>query len=252
MKHLRGLISTAQALRRIFIVPLDFVRLQLPEHHYSVHNCIQQQRFLQTSRARTAAAASRSLTSSGTQQKQLRDEDIGSEYVQLVNETGGLDQPRRLRDVLCSLDRSQDFLMQVSAGAPRQPPICKIFNKLEMQERERERERAKSKAAQTAQTAKSAIKQIEINWSIDTHDLSHRLKKLADFLGKGRRVEVILTRKKGKRSPTSDEVKHLMDSLMEATKQANAALVKPIEGEPGKHVVVVVKGKDSLAQASPS
>lgn len=70
------------------------------------------------------------------------------------------------------------------------------------------------------------------------------MKQLSDFLEKGRKVEIILTRKKGKRAPTPDEIKHVMTSVTETTQKANAILIKPVEGEPGHRVQMVVKKKD--------
>ncbi|GAB1196467.1 hypothetical protein APSETT444_005738 [Aspergillus pseudonomiae] len=212
MKHIRGFISTTQALRRIFLAPIETPRPQflrsafLPTFAHSrllsIRRQPQQQDALLQARAR-----------------QVKDEEIRSEYIQLVNEDGKLDPP-------------------VSPGFRGRAPVCKVVNRLEM----REQERAKAKAAHVN---KNSLKQIELNWAIDAHDLAHRLKQLTSFLDKGRKVEVILTKKRGKRSPTVEEVKHVMDSVLQATKDANAMQVKPMEGEPGKHVVLVVKRKDS-------
>lgn len=106
----------------------------------------------------------------------------------------------------------------------------------------REAERARAKAAHAL---KASTKQVELNWAIDAHDLSHRLKQLSKFLGKGRKVEIILTRKQGKRPPTAQEVKHVMDSVLETVREADSLQVRPMEGEPGRHVTLVAKKRDT-------
>ncbi|OJJ49840.1 hypothetical protein ASPZODRAFT_156877 [Penicilliopsis zonata CBS 506.65] len=226
MKHIRGLVSAAQALRRTFLTPP-----QIPNRpqflRYEPFLARTQLRLIQHSRGPVT-------DKSGL----VTDEKIRAEFVHIVNESGSLDEPIRLNNVLRSIDRSKFFLLQVSPATPDKPPVCKIVSKQAM----REIERTKAKAAVTA--SKNSVKQIELNWAIDAHDLAHRLKQLRTFLDKGRKVEIILTRKKGKRPPTADEVRNLMTRVMETTQEANAIPVKPVEGEPGKHVVVVVKKRE--------
>ncbi|EAW07617.1 putative translation initiation factor IF3 [Aspergillus clavatus NRRL 1] len=235
MKHIRGLTSITQALRHTFLPPLQSSPAQLSRYN-PVHRATQL-RLLHSSHP-LSAQQSRQKNKEQSKQKQIKDEDIQSEFVQIVNEAGNLEQPIRLREALHSFDRSENFLIQVSPGPPDQPPVCKIVNRLAM----REHERAKAKAAHATKTA---VKQIELNWAIDPHDLTHRLKQLTSFLDKGRRVEIVLTRKKGKRAPTVEEIRNVMDSVLQVTREADATQIKPMEGEPGKHVTLFVKKRDN-------
>jgi translation initiation factor IF-3 len=166
----------------------------------------------------------------------IKDEDIRTDIIQVVNENGRLGPPVRTADTLRSLQRDKYSLVQVSPGSVDRPPVCKILSK----EVIREQQRAKEKAPPVK---KRSTKQIELNWAIDPHDLAHRLKSLTGFIEKGQKVEVILTRKRGKRPPTNDEVKNVMDTVMEEIDKANAVQIEPMEGQLGKHVVVVVKRK---------
>lgn len=225
MTHTRGFVSIAQALRRTFIPPLNTTRAGLvqplllrPIQHGP------QVRFLQHSRRLALADTDKAPIN----------EAINAPYVQLVNEENSLEPPVRLSKVLASFDHREHFLVQVSPGAHDRPPVCKILNKKET----RDREKARAKAAKAS---KVQVKQIELNWAIDAHDLAHRLKQLANFLDKGRRVEVVLTRKKGKRAATVEEIKHVMQSVLNTTKELGATQVKAMEGEPGKHVILTVK-----------
>lgn len=225
MTHTRGLVSVAQALRRTFIAPLNTTRAGLVQSH--IFRPIQytpQVRYLQFSRRPSPA---------DTDKAPINDA-IKAPYVQLVNAENSLEPPIRLAKALASFDPREYFLIQVSEGAPGRPPVCKILNKKET----REKEKAKAKAAKAA---KVQVKQLEINWAIDAHDLAHRLKQLANFLDKGRRVEVVLTRKRGKRAATVEEIKHVMQSVLNTTRDLGATQVKAMEGEPGKHVIITVK-----------
>ncbi|KAK1144029.1 hypothetical protein N8T08_005938 [Aspergillus melleus] len=226
MKHMRDLISTAQVLRHVFVTPLQVPRFHIPRR--ALAPTLNQSRLY---------ASPRSLQNQPAQSQkpaQLMDEDIEARFIQVVNEEGGLNPPALLRDVLRSIDRKQYFVMQVSPTLYDRPTVCKIVSRIELREQER-------KKAKAAHALKVSTKQIELNWAINANDLEYRLKQLKTFLLKGRKVEVILTRKKGKRAPNVEEIKHLMDSVIEAIKGVKATQVQPMEGVPGKHVVFVVK-----------
>lgn len=228
MKHIRGLVSTAQALRRS-LLPLEFTRAPFVKYNVPLRQA--QLRFLKYSRSTTDAGPP-------AKPGPIKDEDIPADIVQVVNENGGLDPPVQKADVLRSLQRPEYSLVQVAPATADRPPVCKILSRRVMWEQER----AKAKAAHAAKTS---LKQIELNWAIDNHDLSHRLKQLVAFLDKGVKVEIILTRKRGKRAPTPEEVKNLMDNVLATIEEANAIQVKAMEGEPGKHVLMTVKKKDA-------
>jgi translation initiation factor IF-3 len=152
----------------------------------------------------------------------------------LANEEGNLEAPTRLEEVLQSFDQRDYFLMQVQPAQGDQLPVCKIFNKKEA----RAAEKAKAKASRAT---KVIVKSIELNWAIDANDLSHRLKQLTTFLDKGRRVEVLLTSKRHKRRATVDEIKHVMQRVLDTVREAGAHQTKAMEGEPGKQVTFTVQ-----------
>lgn len=227
MKHTRGLVSIGQALCRTFIAPINTSRTGLVHARFlpPLRHELQRRSFHQ----------SRPLAYPDID-KFPTNEAINARYVQLVNEENNLEPPVRLSQVLASFDRQEFFLVQVAPAELDRPPICKILNRKET----RDRERAKAKASKAA---KVQTKQIELNWAIDAHDLEHRLKQLRNFLEKGRKVEIVLSRpkKRGKRAATVEEIKHVMQKVMDTTKECKATLVKAMEGEPGKHVVITVK-----------
>lgn len=226
--HTRSLFSTTQTLRHLFLAPLQTSRIA-----FFPSTRIQNRLPLKPLPQPRYYASSQSDDSRFPQ-----DEEIAAEFVQMVNTEGKLDPPITLRRALQSVERPNYFLQQVSPGRYDQRPICRIVSRMAVKEYEKTR-------AKAAHAARTSLKQVELNWAIDGHDLAHRLKQLTNFLGKGRRVEIILTRKKGKRAPNVDEVKHLMDSVLGTVRAADAVQVKPMEGEPGRHVTLVVKKKDN-------
>ncbi|KAL4738025.1 hypothetical protein BDV11DRAFT_190570 [Aspergillus similis] len=228
MKHIRGLVSTTQALRQTFLLPQ--ASRAPPRLQFNLNFPIQA---LSQTRFRYASS------SSGPQGTgEIKDEDIQSDYVHVVGEDNKLSGPTKLITFLSGLQRPQQYLLQVQAGTRDRLPVCKVINRREAQERARA-------FAKAAKAAKKTVKQVELNWAIDPHDLAHRLKKISEFLEKGIQVEIILTRKRHKRPATDEEVKGVMEKILQAIKDANATQISPMEGEPGKRVVLTVKRKDT-------
>ncbi|KAJ9638770.1 hypothetical protein H2199_006630 [Coniosporium tulheliwenetii] len=117
---------------------------------------------------------------------QKYDEEIGSAYINLVDDSGTFHQSIRMRDVLRDFNRDTHHLVAVSPADPNDPsslPTCKILSKESLREAERVKLKPKK-------TVADLMKQLELNWAIDANDLNHRLKKMGEFLAKGMRVEV--------------------------------------------------------------
>ena len=225
MGHTRGLVSSAQALRQIFITPGRISRAGILPN--TLQNGVQT-RFFQQSHFLSLREYRPPI------QLPPKNEAITARFIQLVNEEGNLEPPTRLEEVLQSFDHKDHFLMQVQPATGDQLPVCKVFNKKEV----RATEKAKAKASRATKTS---LKSIELNWAIDAHDLSHRLKQLTTFLDKGRKVEVILTAKRHKRKATVDEIKHVMQRVLNTVREAGANQTKAMEGEPGKQVTFTVQ-----------
>lgn len=150
---------------------------------------------------------------------------ITSWSVCLVNEDGTLGEPRPKFDVLETMDRTQDVLVQMAPAEPGQPPVCKIMNRRAM----REAEKAKIKAARIGGVTS---KTLELNWAIDKGDLGHRLDKMKQFLGKGHKVEIVLAGKRKGKQATPEEAQALIQSILAAVEEvAGAREIKPMEGK---------------------
>lgn len=169
-------------------------------------------------------------------QRYPQDQDIRSFMIQIVNENGSLDPPTRTADVLNALDRREFTLIQVGEGIDGRPPVCKIVTKLAL--REQKEAKLKSRTLRTTPT-----KQVEVNWAIGPRDLAHRLGQMANFIEKGKRVELILTRKQGKRRATEEEVENVMKTVSAAIDEVKAMQVSPMEGKPGGQVTFFLKKK---------
>ncbi|EEA23173.1 hypothetical protein TMatcc_002033 [Talaromyces marneffei ATCC 18224] len=182
-------------------------------------------------------------TRTGRPQRYSRpiNDEIEADTIQLVDQNGELDVPTRKSNIVLTMRRNEQVLVQLDPGDSSRVPVCKIMSLSEFREEERAKERAVRMAKHAAKTS---TKQIELNWSIDPHDLSHRLKKLSGFIDKGRTVEIVLTRKRNKRIATADEIKQLMDRLRAAIEEANAHQSKSMEGEIGKTLTITVEKKN--------
>lgn len=152
------------------------------------------------------------------------DEDIPARLIQIVQDDKSLAPPTFLHEALNGFDRNKSLLLQVSPETPTRPAICKIMLKIEL----KEREKAKAKAAK--QASGSSVKQIELNWGIDGHDLEHRLKKVREFLEKGKPVEFILLPKKKKKRATMEQAQSLVHTIKSRLPELGGTEVKPMAG----------------------
>lgn len=242
MRSLRALASTSLLLRHGLVgsrhTPVRRRLLEIP----SLAGGVSQARFV--FRGALATTTTDAENKSNLKQRYSRptNDEIEADIIQMVKEDGGLDVPTRKSNVLYAMRRSEQILVQLDAGdiAAGRPAVCKIMPLDQF----RDQERTKEKAARMAKhTAKTSTKQIELNWSINPHDLSHRLKKISSFVDKGRTVEIVLTKKRAKRVATAEEIKQLMDRMRAAIEEANAHQTKPMEGEIGKTLTITIEKK---------
>ena len=212
MRSSRCIFSTATALHRVFIAPIEQSTLLITP----------------PPRARPSPAfhQTRCYAAPPFPERRLPHDDlIKSWSIILVNDDGTLGEPRSTYDVLQTIDRSVETLVQVSPNEDATIPICKIMNRKAM----REAEKAKAKAASRGGLV--GTKTLELNWAIDRGDLGHRLDKMKKFLDKGLKVEIALASKRRGKQATEEEAHALLRRIREAVKEVNGAKeVKPMEG----------------------
>lgn len=147
--------------------------------------------------------------------------------MQIAGDDGALGEPISLWEALESFDREQSFLVKVADPSADRATVCRIVSKADF----REQQRAKLKTKTSKGADSTAGKQIELNWAIDQHDLSHRLKQMESFLNKGKKVQLLLMKKKRKRPATEAEAQILLETVQQRIKDIDATQVKPMRGK---------------------
>lgn len=187
---------------------------------------------------------------------QLWDEEIWAKRIALVDPTTkALLAPQTLRSALQDLDRKTHRLVCVTAPPPpKHPsdptpqvewiPTVRVMSKKEQYEAEKLKKAAKVQAKKNE--AGGATKTIEMNWAIDGNDLAHRMKRMREFLKEGRKVEVVLAKRKGGRKATVEECEGLVERIVEGVEEvAGAKEVKKMDGKLAGVATLFFEGKKS-------
>ena len=233
MRGSRCAFSTAAALHRIFVAPIESSSLR----------CQNQTRLRRALKLHPITLQSRSYASSPKnkqhQRRLPRDEEIAFRTIYVVSEDNKLSEPVSTSTILSSLDRRTETLVMVSLASDEQSfPICKIQNKKALREAEKSRSKKKDNPSAT-------VKTIELNWAIDAHDLKHRLERVKDFLVKGWRVDIVMAGKKGGRKATPEEAQSCLAAVREAIAEVDGAKEwKSINGTVGGLVTVYAEGRE--------
>jgi translation initiation factor IF-3 len=242
MRSSRCTFSTAAALHRIFIAPIEhthrrpvqvihLTRAQAPKLHP-----------MNRHQKRSYA----SLPSAEQQVNRLpRDQEIEDKMIHLVTEDNKLSPPQYTSSVLNSIDPKTHILMMVALPPERgsreehEWPICKIVSKKALHE---EKAKAKKKENPSA-----TVKTIELNWAIDPHDLRHRLQRMQYFLAKGYRVDVVMAGKRKGKKATAYEAANVVATVKQAVAEVEGAREwRAMDGEVGKMATVFAEGKQAV------
>lgn len=253
MRSSRCAFSTAAALHRVFIGPIE-------------------RPLLSQLRPRLLPTTAPKLSVSRFQQRTYasalpRDEQIialNYRYVHIVDDDGKLSEPQRVSDILATLDRQTHSLMTVALPAPRlrsrweqapappaqyaveeggaaraapEIPVCKVISKQVARIAEKAKTKKKDNPALT-------LKTLELNWAIDPHDLEHRLRRMREFLEKGYRVDVLLVGKRKKRKASPEEAAETLRKVKESIGLVEGAREwKSMEGKVGVQVMLYIEGR---------
>lgn len=185
-----------------------------------------------------------------------RDNEINWPYVYVktpgVEGNEVFDNLRPIKEVLAELDRKTTYLEAIAMPSPNEPgsprwPICKIVNKREELAKQKDLKERKKKGAVKE-------KEVELNWTLASHDLDHKLKTLQKFLGKGYKVQVLLQKKiRGKAKATEQDAKAILERIAKATEEVKGA--KEWKGREGQilgdyRIFLQGKAPDENATAS--
>ena len=208
-------------------------KVSRPTHHH---------RTLHTSTPRLAK------TRAPEQRTQKWDEEITARIITLVDpETNKLSEPRTRFDVLNTLDRKEYRLVQVDSdhdapGTGASIPICKIVSKKSQFEQDRRKKKAQKEQAKKS-SVESSTKTLELNWAIDLNDLGHRLDRMAEFLGEGRKVEIILAVKKRGRKASMAECQEVLKRIRSTVDGVvGAREMKDMQGKIGAFSTLFFQG----------
>lgn len=237
MRHSRNLVTTAEALQRVFLSFVDFSsNLRHPRLRSQPVTNFHQHRSIAIING-PAVRTAQSFGPKSVREGPLRDEGICSHDIRVVNPDGSIRDPEPLHQVLDAIDRKKYFVVQVSPSESLGYPVCKIFDKLEF----RETERAKSKPVRNAQ---ATTKQLELGWAIGSNDLEHRMKKMKQFLEEGRRVEVVVAAKKKGRRTSIEEAEAVLKKIRSTIDQIEGAKEwREVLGTVGASVTLYIEGK---------
>ncbi|KAI0194638.1 hypothetical protein F4808DRAFT_336497 [Astrocystis sublimbata] len=195
-------------------------------------------RAFSTTSAAAAGPSSRRMVVPKKPQKP-RDLQIPHKWVRVADAEGQLGPMQRLETAVAALQDGFSLMMvqapeevEGDGGAPLvklpQPAICRIIDVELEKKKEWEAEKEDKRLAKNT-------KALELNWAIAQNDLSHRLKRLEEFLLKGYRVEILLARKRGSRKATAQEAQELTTQLQEfAGNVPGAEQYKKMDGDVGK------------------
>lgn len=244
-----------QALYRVFVLPT----LTPTTASRPLQQCIKPTRScrgqLQSSSSIRAFSTSPQLSATRQPEKrtQLWDEEIRARHITVVDpETKSLLPPRPLRQALASIDRKTHRLVCVSP--PPKPsedfrnwvPTCRIVSKKEQYEQDKQKQ--KQRVAAKKNSADN-VKTLELNWAIDSNDLGHKLKRVEEFLGQGRKVEVVLAKKKGGKKANLEECESVVARIVETAEGVEGAKqLKKMEGKLGGVATLFFEGPKKVAE----
>ncbi len=168
------------------------------------------------------------------------DEQIDTPEVRVKSDDGGgLSEPRDLFQVLDSIDRSTQHVLQLSKPGEHEYAVVRVVQRKDLIKQIRDKEDA-ARQAKMAQKEKKP-KQIELNWAISSNDLQLKLKQMEDFLRKGKKVELMLAAKRHQRKASIEEAEALMRTIKDKLNEIGAIEVAPMEGGLLKQALMTVK-----------
>lgn len=164
--------------------------------------------------------------------------------VQLKQEDGKLSKPVPTEDVMSGLVDDQVLMELSPEGQFPGAAVCQITTKQELLAQVAQRNRAVQELQK--QMRQSKPKQIELNWAISEHDLELKLKQMAEFLDKGKKVEVLLAARKRQRRATAEEGQTVLDKVRSKIEEVGGKEFKDMEGRLlGQVILSVQKNKGS-------
>ena len=152
---------------------------------------------------------------------------------------GKLSEPQWLDQLLRSIDRSSQYVLQINKPEDDQIPIVQTISRLELIKRINHQEDQQRNQKRTEKEKRP--KQLELNWAISANDLQLKMKQMQEFLSKGKKVEILLANKRRQRKASEEEAQALLKIVRGRIDEAGAAETVPMEGVLLRQAVLKVK-----------
>ncbi|KAK6350058.1 hypothetical protein TWF696_006307 [Orbilia brochopaga] len=181
------------------------------------------------------------------------DEEITAHNASYIDETGKLVGKFPVSQILRSYDHNKYHLIQL-ANADSLPDeaeghVVRLFLKETLLAKiAEERE---SSARRKKKSPREVVKEVQIAWGIDLHDLRHRLEKVAQLLEKGNRVEIMIAKKKGQAKVPQERLDEVMEIVDEFLYYNGGDELKKREGEVGGQLKIYVQRPEEWVPPPP-
>jgi translation initiation factor IF-3 len=179
------------------------------------------------------------------------DSAIKAQTVNFIDPAGKFHSRIPIAQARRTVDPETQHLILVSPGKvdifgrsdPNDMPVCKVVSKMELRQRHQKTLELERRAEKGLGSGKPP-KNLELNWAISPGDLKHRLNKLKEFLGEGRKVEILLGPKRRGRVATREECLEVLKRVREAVAECKGAVEKKEpQGPVGGVMTLVFEGK---------
>ncbi|KAJ6261879.1 hypothetical protein Dda_2678 [Drechslerella dactyloides] len=181
------------------------------------------------------------------------DEEITAHTASYVDETGKLVGKFPVSQILRSYDHNKYHLIQL-ANADTLPDtaeghVVRLFPKEALLARiAEERETA---VRRKKKSPRDIVKEVQIAWGIDLHDLRHRLGKTAQLLEKGNRVEIMIAKKKGQQPVPPERLAEVMAVVEDFLYYNGGDAVRKRDGEVGGQLRMFVQRPENWVPPPP-
>ncbi len=164
---------------------------------------------------------------------------ISARKVQVKTPDGKLSEPQWLDQILDSIDRSTQYVLQINKPEDDQLPVVQTISRLELIQRIKHQEDQQRNQKRVEKEKRP--KQLELNWAISANDLQLKMKQMQEFLKKGKRVEILFANKRRQRKAAEEEAQALLKIVRVKIDEAGAAETVPMEGALLKQATLTVK-----------
>ena len=167
------------------------------------------------------------------------DRKIDTPEVIVKSEDDQLGEPQDLIQLLRQVKHQQKYVLQLTKPGDFEHAVVRIVERQHLVNLIRKREDT-VRNAQVAQKAKKP-KQIELNWAISENDLQLKLNQMGEFLGKGKKVELLLANKRHQRKASIDEAQALLKKIHDKIHDVGARQLGDMEGHILRQATITVQ-----------